>query len=367
MSKYLITLKPLGKYFFGGDMTFQVGHDEKSEFNEAFSSYIIESNKFPQQTSLLGMMRYLLLTQSPQIFSRERNKISCQSPDDVIKLIGPESFRVLNGHDQSNNFGQINSLEPCFLRNDKENLLPLPKDYHFDISFGRNESTSVFYNARALSLPRVDGYNPKSSYDLLYIGLQSGTIYKEDDIFQKDIRIGINKNYNGRSDTKGFYKQISYRLKNDFHFAFVIDCDFDLKDCRNEIVSLGADGSRFSLTATMIDTGKINLTYPDNSLKKVSGGCRVILLSDTMLDTTDLASVQFSITETIPFRFLCTNVETSNYSILGDAKRVKERYYLYEKGSVFYFTDKTDAEKFGQLVSDKKEFYQIGYNYYIIQ
>lgn len=365
MSKYLITLKPLGKYFFGGDMTFQVGADEKSKFNEAFSSYIIASNKFPQQTSLLGMMRYLLLTQSPEVFSQDRNRIIDQSK--ATDLIGRESFKVLIGHNNTNDFGKIKSLGPCFLRKGEEAVLPVPKDYRFGISFGKNESSSVYYNARALSLPAIEGYSAKERYDVLYIGLNSGTVYKEEEIFQKDSRIGINKNYRGRSDTKGFYKQISYRLKDNFHFAFVVECDFDLKACQNEIVSLGADGSRFSLSATLLGESGIELAYPKDSLKKVTGGSRVILLSDTLLNVADLASVRFSITETIPFRFLCTNVETRNYNILGDAKRVQERYYLYERGSVFYFADETAAAAFGTLVNNKKEFRQIGYNNYIIQ
>ena len=365
MSKYLITLKPLGKYFFGGDMTFQVGADEKSKFNEAFSSYIIASNKFPQQTSLLGMMRYLLLTKSPEVFSRDRNRIIDQSKATV--LIGRESFKVLIGHDKTNDFGKIKSLGPCFLRKGEEAVLPVPKDYHFGVSFDENESSSVYYNARALSLPAIKGYSAKECYDVLYIGLNSGTIYKEDNVFQKDSRIGINKNYKGRSDTKGFYKQISYRLKDDFHFAFVVDCDFDLKTCQNEIVSLGADGSRFSLSATLLSESGIELAYPKDALKVVKKGSRVILLSDTLLEVEDLASVRFSITETIPFRFLCTNVGTQNYNILGDAKRINERYYLYERGSVFYFADETAAAAFGESVNNKAEFRQIGYNNYIIQ
>ena len=32
-NKYRITLTPVDKFFFGGDMTFQVGSDEKDRFN----------------------------------------------------------------------------------------------------------------------------------------------------------------------------------------------------------------------------------------------------------------------------------------------------------------------------------------------
>ena len=61
MSKYQITLTPIDKCCFGGDMTFMVGNKEDDEFNEKFSSYIIRSSLFPQQTSLLGMLRFFVL------------------------------------------------------------------------------------------------------------------------------------------------------------------------------------------------------------------------------------------------------------------------------------------------------------------
>ena len=41
MSKYIVSLTPLGKYFFGGDMTFKVS--EKNDYNERYSSYSIRS------------------------------------------------------------------------------------------------------------------------------------------------------------------------------------------------------------------------------------------------------------------------------------------------------------------------------------
>ena len=64
MSKYIVSLTPLGKYFFGGDMTFKVS--DKNDYNERYSSYVIQSGQFPQQTSLLGMMRFLLLSNKPK-------------------------------------------------------------------------------------------------------------------------------------------------------------------------------------------------------------------------------------------------------------------------------------------------------------
>ncbi|MFK1829260.1 type III-B CRISPR module-associated Cmr3 family protein [Bacteroides fragilis] len=51
---YLITLTPMDWFFFGGERTLD---DGKS------ADYISHSNKFPQQSALLGMIRYQLLKQ----------------------------------------------------------------------------------------------------------------------------------------------------------------------------------------------------------------------------------------------------------------------------------------------------------------
>lgn len=356
----MITLRPLGKYFFGSDMTFQVGSNEQSPFNEAFASYIIASNKFPQQTSLLGMMRYLLLTKSPEAFSQTSNRIISQ--EKASELIGEKSFQVKEGHKEQNRFGQIKSLGPCFLRKGEDTLPPVPKDYYFSISFAASKATA-YSNRQPLQVPDVQGYNPKMQYDPLYISLKSGATYKEKEIFQQDIRIGINKNYKGRSDDKGFYKQISYRLKDGFCFAFVVETDFDLRGCQHEIVSLGSDGSRFALSAReLTDADMPTLTYPKEVLKEVEAGQRVVLLSDSLLEADDLTMACFSISDTKPFRFLSTHTGMQNYSMLGEARRVEEKYYLYEKGSTFYFADLTTAKDFVARVEGKAEFHQIGYN-----
>ena len=364
MNKYLITLKPLGKYFFGGDMTFQIGPEESSEFNETFASYIIASNTFPQQTSLLGMMRYLLLTKSPEVFSLERNKIIRKEYAD--SLIGRESFHVTDKHSTENNYGKIKSLSPCFLMKENEIFLSAPKDNHLNIVFDENH-ISAFYNSQALTLPTIKDYNPKEEHPDEYIGLRTNKRYKASEIFTTDVRIGINKDYNGKSNNKGFYKQISYQLKDNFCFAFIANLDFDLKTCQNEIVSLGADGSRFSLSAEEIDNENMyRLIYPEETVKKATSCNKVILLSDSYLDKKDMQQIDFSITDTKPFRFIKTNTGIKDYTVFGEARRIKEKYYLYEKGSVFYFKNKETANTFAKDITNKQEFHQIGYNYCII-
>ena len=386
MSKYLIKLKPIGKYFFGGDMTFEVGGKSYKDYNSKYSSYIIESNKFPQQTSLLGMLRYLLLTKSDTtVFSVDENRIT--NKDNAAKIIGQASFSVTEDHKLAS-FGKITSIGPCFLlceeskdiKLTQEYFLRAPKDFQFIISF--KDSLDAYYNGNMLKVPSIsyedkkeqpDGvkkieivnYSSKAEFDTIYISGNDSTIKKEDEIFIKDTRIGINKSYEGKTshDDKGYYKQVSYRLKDSFSFAFVAEVDFDLSGCQNEIVSLGADGSEFSLSASLLSDGFQTPYYPDE-IKQVEGACRVILLSDSLLDSEDIKKACFNISESIPFRFLKTDVECDNYNVLGGkVKRSEKKYYLYEKGSVFYFESEESANEFVGLVEGKEEFHQIGYNY----
>ena len=77
-------------------MTFEVGDKSNKDYNSKYSSYIIESNKFPQQTSLLGMLRYLLLTKSPKVFSVDENRITNKA--DAANIIGQASFSVIPNH-----------------------------------------------------------------------------------------------------------------------------------------------------------------------------------------------------------------------------------------------------------------------------
>ena len=49
MSRYIVELKPIGSFFFGGERTMRF---DKEEINN-----IVQSKKFPQQTSILGMLR----------------------------------------------------------------------------------------------------------------------------------------------------------------------------------------------------------------------------------------------------------------------------------------------------------------------
>ena len=108
--RYLIQLKPLTPYFFGGENTF--GYNvEKNE------SYIIHSMLLPQQTSILGMIRKKILDEeSNASHSQFKLKEDFKYPQEewsiIDKRIGTDSFDLKK---TKQSFGHIKSISPVFI------------------------------------------------------------------------------------------------------------------------------------------------------------------------------------------------------------------------------------------------------------
>ena len=66
----LIQLAPLSDFFFGGEATFGQGQNQH---------YFVRSNPWPQQTTLLGMLRYELLKSAPLAFDLAKDKINFEA------------------------------------------------------------------------------------------------------------------------------------------------------------------------------------------------------------------------------------------------------------------------------------------------
>lgn len=370
MSKYIVSLTPMGKYFFGGDMTFKVGTNKK--YNERYSSYIIHSNQFPQQTSLLGMMRYLLLSNASEVFDTVSKSI--KNAKGACLVIGEHSFAVTNQY-VSNDYAKLKSISPCFLEKTENGtdwtiLLPAPKDYGYSVSF--DSSVEANFNGRKFNAPLISGYNPKNREEPVFIGAPKPISTSE--IFIEDIRIGIDKKYDGvtNKDDSSFFKQICYRLgakehngKYRFVFEAEVDDTIDLSQSpyNNSIISLGGDCSQFVLK---VRKEKFIASYPDiyNVDRKFDSDFKIVLLSDTFLLRSEVDNTLFTISETQPFRFLETNVNTKNYTVISETNIRSKKYYLYQKGSVFYCNSE-QLENF-KAVLNKGCFRQIGYNCYQI-
>lgn len=335
---YLITLSPMGKFFFGGDMTFTLnGKDSEN------SSYFIKSNRYPQQTSLLGMLRFLILTNAEtDVFCdgkiTDREKAS--------KLIGESSFKVGN---MDALFGAIERITPCFLMNEKAKEPTLPvnaigKEWKFEVH--EDGTINSDYEAE------------KSCKDF------------DEDIFLTDLRNGITKTEKHEKKDRALFKQENLIFNNfdkdgnkihDYKFAFYaeVDEEVDLEKYSGQLVSLGADSSVFAITI------KENVfKEPTVSSCDKFKGEYVVLTSPSYIEDVDKLNVAFAITKVVPFKFLQTTIDTKSYNRINKAINASKRYNLYDRGSVFFFKNAEDKKKFIEKLKSRTDFRQIGYNYH---
>ena len=79
---YLVEITPIGSYYFGGENTFNTS--DKANKEAPTTNYLVRSRIYPQQTALLGLMRYVILLKNEAL--NKPNSIK-------MDLIGEKSFR----------------------------------------------------------------------------------------------------------------------------------------------------------------------------------------------------------------------------------------------------------------------------------
>ncbi len=352
MSKqYFIKLSPIDRFFFGGDATFSL-EGEKSEFE----SYIVESNYFPQQTSLLGMLRFLLLRKSSYF---EDGHIKQECIESVRDLIGEASFSIQD----ERKYGVIEKLGPCMILK-KGKTVPFAP--FMDLSEKSFNVNADFYEGTQKMLPNFE-YDHKKGYRKSLI---DGTPI--DIIFKEDMRLGISRDINsGEVVDDALYKQVFYRFSNsDYQFGFTVEINDDkvnvkLEDYNGEIVSLGGDNSQFRIEITT------DIPSADSCLL---GNNLVVLQSPAYLDKATVDLSCFFVAETIKFNYLQTSVRnTKCYHRTQDNGIKKEEHSieLYDSGSVFCFSSDEKKKSFLENLMGEdgnqitKNFYKIGYNQFV--
>lgn len=358
MIKYQITLTPVDKFFFGGEMTFQVGNDENDEYNTQFKSYIIKSSMYPQQTSLLGMLRFLILRNGGKDVFKDG---SISNKDNAKKLIGGRSFSVTDTHCE-NDFGVIKSLSHVRVRKTKDDEI---KDLEFAPLFKELEfqdSSKGTYNLNDFCIPNISPkeYNAKDGLSALLTDGERP--YNFEDIFKEDRRVGVNRNIKtGKTDDGALFKQVSYRFNNkDAKYCFVFEVEVAdsvaLDTYDKQVVTIGADNSQFVLGISKEIKKCSNMKTMNHA---------VCLLSPTFLSRKEAQQATFAVTRLVSFRFLSfVMTEVNSYHVLQNRKARSDKFELYAPGSVFYFESEEQKLEFTKIIESKKEFRQIGYNEY---
>ncbi|OWP32132.1 type III-B CRISPR module-associated protein Cmr3 [Porphyromonas gingivalis] len=389
MYTYLIKLTPLDKFFFG----------QKKTFGDDNANYFVYSSHFPQQTTLLGLLRYQLLQIAGEDVFKD-NKI--QDTNKAAKLIGEQSFSPFVKDKLQ--FGIIQSLSPVFIIDKKKNdegkeeyFLPVGKRF-------QKKKEKAPYSLLHLSCedecpPIFDEYKPKKGLASCWLSSKSHTLLNEEDFFTKDERIGIRKDYEGATNDDAFFCQRYYRFKNfkkvvedeeakvckqppvrvhDFCFATVLETEkaIEHEKLNGRIVYLGGERQPFLMDLMEVSEETFKLTIESSTLTSDEKHYTVVLLSDAMIESKLLSEVRFASTEVKDFACLLTHVGTRKFYnkenkrqtqyLTESATALSVQKELYARGSVFYFDTKEQADQFCEDLKKVPNFHTIGYNHTIV-
>jgi len=341
--KYIITLKPLEPFFFGGEFTFGVDDSRK----EQSSRYSATSTQFPQQTALLGMLRKTLLIQNGNLTMHKKGEWvdsagrgnSSKNYDEAKALVGTESF----SYEKSIDLGVIDSLSPLFLNHKDEYFIANAKDDGCEL---KEREGAVSFGSGKEKAFVLDGFDAKTSSVVAFVS-KSKNKQNFSDFFKEVNSVGIKKSKDGEAEDDGFFRKKSYYPKDGACFSFVATFSQEINWDKECIVSLGADQSSFRLVAEKTTDGFDDLFSAIHETKKLS---RVILASSTLVSKEAYESCYFILGQ------------RQSYRQLVDSKRGKKskRYYLLEKGSVL-FAD--DIEKLEKLLN-QEHLQNVGINHY---
>ncbi len=312
--RYLVTLKPLEPFLFGGNQTFGTLGDKEA------GSYLVTSRQFPQQTAVLGMVRKALMIQAGLLTRKRRGEwVDKHKKVDAINLVGYEKFSMSEKEVQD--FGTIEKLSPIF-------LMQKAKRYIKKVDIDSHD-----YEDGVLK-----DYNPKEDIYDNFVPVDGGEKLKSEDIFNEVNQTGNKKG----GEDNSLFKKTSYTLKDGFCFAFYIELDTALKSA---MVSLGADRSAFMME---VKEDNATLDYADSK-------GYLTLLSDALITIDIKNNCDFAITSELSHR----NLKSKKSALQKNTFEKSETVYLYEKGSVFI--NPSEA-----LLADlnQENLQQIGYNIY---
>ena len=85
MSTYFVRMTPLEPFTFGGEKGFRFDSE-----NTANTSYYQSSREMPEQTTIIGMLRYLILRQAGA--AKPFSEYTGEDREKIKKLIGNKIF-----------------------------------------------------------------------------------------------------------------------------------------------------------------------------------------------------------------------------------------------------------------------------------
>lgn len=334
VNTYLVTFRPLGEFAFGTERNFKFEGLQV----EGQISYFVNSLPIPEQTTILGALRYTILEKEGKL--KSDFAYNEEEKGEIQKKIGSESFDFAK---DSQDFGAIKSISPVFLVNQEKKFyvrnplnnkikkgqgIEVIRTGNSEENGQKEEALQTSYNR--FCFPRENEYNAKARLAEGYINLEDGKI--ETDIFQSAVMTGNRKN-NGNIDQKeGFFKREVHYLKKGFSFAVIVEAEENSLPSKTW-VRMGQRGAAFLLQTESILKNDLEEQVKTRFQTDNSGETWYYVLSDMVMPKDNTYS-GFCIIYKKSIRNLQTDYDKKRRGI----QRSTVQYNLIQAGSVFYNT-----------------------------
>lgn len=316
MTKYLVTLRPIEPYFFGTEETFRF--DERSK-------YFVSSRYIPQQTTIVGMMRYVLL-EKYKLLNNDRNYSG--KVKQIEEAIGKGTYEP----GRTKSLGKIESISPIFIiDSNKAIFLPLPLNH-----VTSNRVYTAMKNNSMDALAKQ--FNAKETVDMDFVNVETGHIIRKNDLFNTTIRVGIDINHNDSA----FFKKECVIMKSEYKFALIAEINDDELNGYSSACYMGRCKSAFDLK---IEETQLDL---EKSIKLECKGCYYAysdIVLKTHLEIDDKGNYVDNIThdpkiamvKTGRLRYLKTQIEKDGIMKTQNILKSTSQHCIISAGSIFYW------------------------------
>ena len=316
--KYLIKITPLEPYTFGTDQNIRYPGEEPT----GKETYFVDSGEVPEQTTIFGLIRYMILEHSGVLDA----DFNYDGKEDLISnLIGENSFSF-NGSGGFN-FGKIRKVSPLFLMNDSgEYLVRNPLNNKSSVGYRpfELEEEAVTTSFGTIRMPKAGEYNPKEGLQTGYINLTTKKV--ENALFQHIVSTRIRTE--DKEDDDNFFKVRSVELKKGFSFAVFAETDGELLSERT-ICYMGRGKSAF-----LIESMPHNNDLEDAVKACFQEGEPCYYALSDLYPGSNFKLDTFSIIREKRIRNLMTRYLKAPY--LRKINKSPAQFYLVGAGSVFY-------------------------------
>lgn len=228
---YLVKIRPLEPYFLGTEQGFSDSNMQTSKK----ISYIASSCSVPSQTTILGALRYLILSAAG--IAKADFQYSREERTRIAQLIGEESFSFSAATPQD--FGVIREISPVFVMRGQQLLVPTPgclvwnkTDEPYEMKLGIELETSF----GKICLPKSQEYNAKLGLCGNWYNLSTHRV--ERDVFASSLNTC-------NSSQDAFFKKEYYRMKEGCCFAVLAELEDGFSIPNSMVGKMGRGFSAF--------------------------------------------------------------------------------------------------------------------------